>query len=53
MSVLFSSIDVSGSKNKKVIAYPNITSADRTVGLPVPVSAESINNVLQFNSEFN
>jgi len=55
----FCSINFSGynSKNKKVIVYPNITSADRLVkhgpGLPVPEPSQSIDDVLQFSPEFN
>lgn len=55
----FCSIDVSGynSKNKKVIVYPNLTSADRPVkhgpGLPVPEPPQSIDDVLQSSPEFS
>ena len=53
----FCSIDVSGYnfKNKKVIFYSNLTSADRPVkhglGLPVTELPQSIDDVLRSSSE--
>lgn len=53
----FCCIDVCGynSKNKKVVIYPNVTSADRPVKhgpcFPVPVPPEHIDDVLQSSPE--
>ena len=55
----FCCIDVSGyySKNKKVIIYPNVTSADRPVKqgpyFPVSMPPDDVDDVLQSSPEFS